>query len=202
MEYPTVAEVIAADQERISFWWHFLPDPKMSAQERVMDLIFKKFNVNGGFVAPELRKKIKRAENPAEVPNMRASKILRLALPVFFLLSFSSIVPAAPGDELPDMPKPKTEAIEQYKAQKASLATHKFYSKEAKITLGIEVPPGDSIWGSRATTWPNGGREVGLPVHSCAQVVGLTAVFTLPAKAWPIFYTANFTNWDDFRVGI
>jgi hypothetical protein len=61
VEYPSVAEVIAADQERISFWWHFLPDPKTPAQERVMDLIFKKFYVNGGFVAPELRKKIKRA---------------------------------------------------------------------------------------------------------------------------------------------
>lgn len=61
MEYPTVAEVIAADQERVSFWWHFLPDPKTPAQERVMDLIFKKFNVNGGFVAPELRKTTKRA---------------------------------------------------------------------------------------------------------------------------------------------
>jgi len=60
-EYPTVAEVIAADQERISFWWHFLPDPKTPAQEHVMDLIFKKFYVNGGFVAPELKKKIKRA---------------------------------------------------------------------------------------------------------------------------------------------
>jgi hypothetical protein len=61
VEYPSVAEVITADQERISFWWHFLPDPKTPAQERVMDLIFKKFYVNGGFVAPELRKKIKRA---------------------------------------------------------------------------------------------------------------------------------------------
>jgi hypothetical protein len=61
MEYPTVAEVIAADRERISFWWHLLPDPKTPAQERVMDLIFKKFYVNGGFVTPELRRKIKRA---------------------------------------------------------------------------------------------------------------------------------------------
>jgi hypothetical protein len=122
MEYPTVAEVIAADQERISFWWHFLPDPKMSAQERVMDLIFKKFNVNGGFVAPELRKKIKRAENPAEVPNMRASKILRLALPVFlsFFLSFEPFkyCPGCPWYELPDMPKPETEAMSSTKPRR------------------------------------------------------------------------------------
>jgi hypothetical protein len=70
---------------------------------------------------------------------MRASKILRLAPPASFLLSLSIIVPAARGNELPDMPKPKTEAIEQYEAQYASAATHKFYCKEAKITLGMEV---------------------------------------------------------------
>lgn len=134
---------------------------------------------------------------------MRASNDLRLALPVFFLLSLSSIVPAAPGDELPDMPKPKTEAIEQYKAQKASPATHKFHSKEAKITLGIEVLTWGLDMGFTCNNLAHGGREVGLPVHSCAQVVGLTAGFTLPTKAWPIFYTApNFTNWNDFRVGI
>ena len=56
MHYPTVAEVVAADREQVSFWWHFLPDPKSPIEEHVMDLIFKKFYVNGGFIEPELRK--------------------------------------------------------------------------------------------------------------------------------------------------
>jgi len=25
MDYPTVAEVVAANREQVSFWWHFLP---------------------------------------------------------------------------------------------------------------------------------------------------------------------------------
>jgi hypothetical protein len=108
---------------------------------------------------------------------MRASKILRLALPAFFLLSLSSIVPAAPGNELPDMPKPKTDAIEQYKAQNAPAAAHKFYSKEAKITLGIEVLTWGLDMGFTCNNLAHGGREVGLPVTTCAQVVGLTAGF-------------------------
>jgi hypothetical protein len=52
-QYPTIAEVIAADQEQVSFWWHLLPDPKTPLEERVMDLVFKKFYVTGGF-APDL----------------------------------------------------------------------------------------------------------------------------------------------------
>ena len=28
MNYPTIAEVIAADQEQVSLWWHSLSDPK------------------------------------------------------------------------------------------------------------------------------------------------------------------------------
>jgi hypothetical protein len=53
--YPTIAEVIAADQEQVSFWYNFLPDPKTPLEERVMELIFKKFYVTGGF-APDLVK--------------------------------------------------------------------------------------------------------------------------------------------------
>jgi hypothetical protein len=53
--YPTIAEVIAADQEQVSRWWNFLPDPKTPLEERVMELIFKKFSVTGGF-APDLVK--------------------------------------------------------------------------------------------------------------------------------------------------
>jgi hypothetical protein len=56
MNYPTTAEVIAADQDQISLWWHFLQDPETPEQERAMDLIFKKYYVNGGFIEPELRK--------------------------------------------------------------------------------------------------------------------------------------------------
>ena len=55
MNYPTVAEVVVADQGQVSLWWHYLPDPKTPIEERVMDLIFKKFYSNGGFIRPELR---------------------------------------------------------------------------------------------------------------------------------------------------
>lgn len=57
MNYPSAAEVIAADQPQISFWWAFLPDPQTPAEEHVMDLIFKKFYVDGGFISPEISRK-------------------------------------------------------------------------------------------------------------------------------------------------
>ena len=57
MTYPTIAEVIAADQEQVSFWWHSLSDPKTPLEERVMDLIFKKLYVTGGFT-PDLVKRL------------------------------------------------------------------------------------------------------------------------------------------------
>jgi len=60
MKYPTVDKVISADQEQVTFWWHFLQEPETPAEERVMDLIFKKFYVNGGFIEPDFRKKIGR----------------------------------------------------------------------------------------------------------------------------------------------
>jgi hypothetical protein len=56
MNYPTTADVIAADQDQISVWWYFLRDPETPEQERVMDLIFKKYYVNGGFIELELKK--------------------------------------------------------------------------------------------------------------------------------------------------
>jgi len=56
VNYPTIAEVIAADQEQVSLWWYSLSDPKTPLEERVMDLIFKKFYVTGGF-APDLVKR-------------------------------------------------------------------------------------------------------------------------------------------------
>jgi hypothetical protein len=118
---------------------------------------------------------------------MRASRILRLALPACFLVSLSIIVPAARGNELLDMPKPKTEAIEQYEAQSASAATHKFYSKEAKITLGMEVFAWGLDIGFTSNNLAHGGREVGLPVNSCAQVVGLTAGFHFAGEGLAYF---------------
>ena len=55
MDYPTVAEVVAANREQVSFWWHFLPEPKTPVEERVLSLVFKKFCANGGLIEPELR---------------------------------------------------------------------------------------------------------------------------------------------------
>jgi hypothetical protein len=56
LNYPTIAEVIAADQEQACLWWHSLSDPKTPLEERVMDLIFKKLYVTGGFT-PDLVKR-------------------------------------------------------------------------------------------------------------------------------------------------
>ena len=56
LNYPTIAEVIAADQEQVCLWWHSLSDPKTPLEERVMDLIFKKRYVTGGFT-PDLVKR-------------------------------------------------------------------------------------------------------------------------------------------------
>ena len=56
VNYPTIAEVIVANQEQVSLWWHSLSDPKTPLEERVMELIFKKFYVTGGF-APDLVKR-------------------------------------------------------------------------------------------------------------------------------------------------
>ena len=61
MKYPSIAEVIAADQEYVSFWWDFLPDSKTPAEERVLDLVFKKFYMGGAFIEPELAKRVPRA---------------------------------------------------------------------------------------------------------------------------------------------
>ena len=63
MKYPSIAEVVAADQEQVSVWWHFLSDPKTPAEERVLDLVFKKFQVSGGFIEPELAKRVRRASS-------------------------------------------------------------------------------------------------------------------------------------------
>jgi hypothetical protein len=60
MDYPALADVISADRGQIACWSNFLQEPETPAEERVMDLIFKKFCVNGGFIAPELRKKVGR----------------------------------------------------------------------------------------------------------------------------------------------
>jgi hypothetical protein len=61
MKYPSIGEVIVADQERVSFWWHFLPDPKTPAEEHVPDRVFHKFYESGVFIRPELAKRVRRA---------------------------------------------------------------------------------------------------------------------------------------------
>jgi len=61
MKYPSIAEVIAADQEHVSFWWNFLPDPKTPAEERLLDLVFKKFYASRGLIEPELTQRARRA---------------------------------------------------------------------------------------------------------------------------------------------
>jgi len=56
MQYPTISEVVKADREQISRWWSSLESPETVMEERVMNLIFKKFNVLGGYVPEILRK--------------------------------------------------------------------------------------------------------------------------------------------------
>ena len=62
MKYPSIGEVIVADQKRVSFWWHFLPDPKTPAEEHVLDLVFQKFYGSGAFIRPELAKRVRQAQ--------------------------------------------------------------------------------------------------------------------------------------------
>jgi hypothetical protein len=56
MQYPTISEVVKADREQICQWWSSLKSPETPMEERVMNLIFKKFNVLGGYVPEILRK--------------------------------------------------------------------------------------------------------------------------------------------------
>lgn len=48
MQYPTIAEVVAADREQICIWWSSLKSPETPMQERIINLIFKKFTALGG----------------------------------------------------------------------------------------------------------------------------------------------------------
>jgi hypothetical protein len=57
MEYPTIAEVVRAHREQICHWWASLETPQTPMEERVMNLIFKKFHVLGGYV-PETTTKV------------------------------------------------------------------------------------------------------------------------------------------------
>lgn len=56
MQYPTIAEVVRADREQICRWWTTLTPPETPMQERVMNLIFKKFTALGG-TPPEIARK-------------------------------------------------------------------------------------------------------------------------------------------------
>jgi hypothetical protein len=57
MQYPTIAEVVKADHEKICQWWDSLESPQTLMQERVMNLIFKKFHVLGAYGWTDLQKK-------------------------------------------------------------------------------------------------------------------------------------------------
>ena len=56
MSYPTIAEVVRADREQVCWWWSSLQSPETPMEERIMNLIFKKFHVLGGY-APEIPEK-------------------------------------------------------------------------------------------------------------------------------------------------
>jgi hypothetical protein len=56
MNYPTSPAVIEADCEEISHWWRFLQGLETAMQDRVMHLIFKKFNTLGGYIAENIKK--------------------------------------------------------------------------------------------------------------------------------------------------
>jgi len=55
-ELSTISEVIKADCEQICRWWRFLQGPEIAMQDRVVHLIFKKFNTLGGYIAENIKK--------------------------------------------------------------------------------------------------------------------------------------------------
>jgi hypothetical protein len=67
----------------VSFWWNSLPDPKTPAEERVLDLVFKKFYVTVGFIEPELANRIRRAAAKWRKPRSWRAHGHRLSMSVF-----------------------------------------------------------------------------------------------------------------------
>jgi hypothetical protein len=48
MTYPTIADVVKADRQQIFHWWATLSPPLNAYEDRVYELIFKKFRCLGG----------------------------------------------------------------------------------------------------------------------------------------------------------
>jgi hypothetical protein len=65
MNYPAIPEVIKADCEQICRWWRFLKGPETTMQDRVMHLIFNKFNTLGGYIAENIKKIEEQFSSPA-----------------------------------------------------------------------------------------------------------------------------------------
>jgi hypothetical protein len=65
MDYPTSSGVIKADCEEICRWWRFLQGLETAVQDRVMHLIFKKFNTPGGYIAENTKKIEESFSSPA-----------------------------------------------------------------------------------------------------------------------------------------
>jgi hypothetical protein len=61
MNYPTIEEVVRANREEICGWWKFLRRPETPAEERIMTLIYKKFNAFGGY-SLEIRERLAKVQ--------------------------------------------------------------------------------------------------------------------------------------------
>lgn len=58
MDYPTIEQVQAANQEQLCWWYRFLPSPSVQLhQVEVMNLIVDRHREGGGFT-PEISKRI------------------------------------------------------------------------------------------------------------------------------------------------
>jgi hypothetical protein len=56
-DFPTMAQVEAADREQLGRWYRFLPSGETREQQKIMDRIAERFKKLGG-MTPELSKKI------------------------------------------------------------------------------------------------------------------------------------------------
>jgi hypothetical protein len=62
MDYPTLAQVAAADRVQVCRWWRFLAGPDTDEKLKIMSAIAKKFNEYGG-MTPEISKQINLEQN-------------------------------------------------------------------------------------------------------------------------------------------
>jgi len=104
---------------------------------------------------------------------MRTHKLLGFGL--LWLVGFAA---ASRANELPLMPEPKADAVAHFIIREQRKAEQpKFYSKEAKITLSLEVISWGLDLGITCNNLARGGREVNLPSNTCAGIIGMTAGF-------------------------